>query len=647
MDLRPAIAEAVNAQGRSPSQAGNRNPAVNTTSSASREGTLELMLPIVLAFAMAAAMCIAGSAGSKQAEMQASKPEGRKSGNLVEGNIGTPWPATDALLRRLPLSDEVGPPKKDRVVGIFYFLWHDQQDGKNPNGDGPYDVAKILGKDPDAAKKAGSPLWGPVGMFHYWAEPLYGYYHSMDPWVLRRHAQLLSDAGIDMLIFDTTNVVTYPAVYNRLCEVFEQVRKEGGRTPQIAFMVNTEAGKTAQRIYDDLYRPGRYRDLWFLWQGKPLLICDPAEASPELRAFFTLRRAHWPFTMVNTQNAWHWEATYPQPYGYTDDPLKPEQVNVSVAQNLRASDGQVTNMSNGDARGRSFHDGKTDVAPGAVNQGLNFQEQWKRVNELRPPFVMVTGWNEWIAGNWGKPDGLPVFVDQFDEEYSRDIEPMRGGHTDNYYWQLVANVRRYKGAPPLPKASAPKTIHIDKGFAQWQKVGPEYRDTNGDTSPRDYTGVSGTHYTNKTGRNDLEAFKAARDANYLYFYARTRAPITPHTDSNWMWLLIHTGFSNGVDWEGYDFIVNRKVENSGTTWLEKSEGGWHWKKAAVVHYVVIGNELQIAIPRKALGLPEGITEVSLDFKWADNTQHPGDILDFYVSGDVAPEGRFRYRYFGD
>ena len=40
--------------------------------------------------------------------------------------------------------------------------------------------------------------------------------------------------------------------------------------------------------------------------------------------------------MVNTPYAWHWEATYPQPYGYTDDPKKPEQVNVSVAQNLRA-----------------------------------------------------------------------------------------------------------------------------------------------------------------------------------------------------------------------------------------------------------------------------------------------------------------------
>ena len=67
--------------------------------------------------------------------------------------------------------------------------------------------------------------------------------------------------------------------------------------------------------------------------------------------------------MVNTPYAWHWEATYPQVYGYTTDPKKPEQVNVSVAQNLRVGDGRVTNMSAGDARGRSFHDGSMDRSP--------------------------------------------------------------------------------------------------------------------------------------------------------------------------------------------------------------------------------------------------------------------------------------------
>jgi hypothetical protein len=45
-------------------------------------------------------------------------------------------------------------------------------------------------------------------------------------------------------------------------------------------------------------------------------------------------------------------------------------------------------------------------------------------------------------------------------------------------------------------------------------------------------------------------------------------------------------------------------------------------------------------------LVQGSSKLSIDFKWADNFQHPGDLMDFYVSGDVAPEGRFMYRYAG-
>ncbi len=271
-------------------------------------------------------------------------------------NSGTPWPATDALGRRLPLAAEVGAPRTDRFVGIFYFLWQSTEVRSGAPDGRPYDVSRILAQDPDALKQPASPLWGPIGVYHYWAEPLDGYYANDDPWVLRRHARWLADAGIDTLIFDATNAQTYRDTYSALCEVFEQVRRDGGRTPQIAFMVNTEAGKTADRLLQELYAPGRFRELWFRWQGKPLLICDPAQAGANVKDFFTLRAAHWPFTLTNTPYAWHWEATFPQPYGYTDDPQRPEQVNVSVAQNLRQADGKVTNMSAGNARGRSFHE---------------------------------------------------------------------------------------------------------------------------------------------------------------------------------------------------------------------------------------------------------------------------------------------------
>ena len=61
---------------------------------------------------------------------------------------------------------------------------------------------------------------------------------------------------------------------------------------------------------------------------------------------------------------------------------------------------------------------------------------------------------------------------------------------------------------------------------------------------------------------------------------------------------------------------------------------------------VAGDHLQLTIPRAALGLANN-GPVAVDFKWADNLQHPGDPLDFSQSGDVAPEGRFKFRYRAD
>ena len=167
---------------------------------------------------------------------------------------------------------------------MFYFLWHENRNPVREGELGPFDVSKIFAQDPDAQKHINSPLWGPIGMFHYWGEPLYGYYLAEDPWVLRRHAQLLSAAGVDTLIFDATNTIWYPQVTKALCEAFREVRKAGGRTPQLAFMVNTEARHTARRFFEHFYKPGLYRELWFSWNGKPLLICDPAAADDELRA---------------------------------------------------------------------------------------------------------------------------------------------------------------------------------------------------------------------------------------------------------------------------------------------------------------------------------------------------------------------------
>jgi hypothetical protein len=136
--------------------------------------------------------------------------------------------------------------------------------------------------------------------------------------------------------------------------------------------------------------------------------------------------------------------------------------------------------------------------------------------------------------------------------------------------------------------------------------------------------------------------KVARDAENVYFYVKTRQPLSPRTDPNWMWLLIDADSNPSTGWEGYDFVVNRSMQADGS-WLERNKGAWAWEKVTKAKVRVEGRELMLALPRTKLGLlAEG--NLRFDFKWWDNAQQSGDIMDTYLSGDAAPDARFRYRY---
>jgi len=573
----------------------------------------------------------------------------RRSATPAWDNFSDTWAATDALGRTLPTYDHVGPPRPDRWVGIFYFLWH----GAHVSG-GPYDISKILRQDPDAMQKGDSPLWGPVGAPHHWGESLFGYYLGDDKWVLRKHAQMLADAGVDTLIFDTSNKLTYRQNYTALFDVLTEVRREGNRTPDVAFLTPFwDPASTVQQLYDELYSKGLYSDLWFRWEGKPLILANPAQVNPELLKFFTFRRPQPDYFQGPTEpNMWSWLEVYPQ-HVFRNDRDEAEQMSVGVAQNaVKDAKGlRLGTLSEPGALGRSFHGGAHSTEPDAVRKGYNFAEQWERALKEDPEFVFVTGWNEWFGGRFTEFLGVKapsMFVDTFNQENSRDIEPMKGGHGDNYYYQLVSYVRRFKGARPHPAATPPKTIRIDGDFSQWSDVGPEFRDDVGDTAHRDHPGYNTvTRYVNTTGRNDFVVAKVARDAEFIYFYARTRGAITPHADPNWMMLFINADCDHATGWHGYDFVVNRRVADAGTSFIERTRKGWDWQTCAQARFRVQGNELMLAIPRAALGLAAGDAPVRFEFKWADNIQNEDSIDEFTLNGDSAPNGRFNYLYLAD
>ena len=65
-------------------------------------------------------------------------------------------------------------------------------------------------------------------------------------------------------------------------------------------------------------------------------------------------------------------------------------------------------------------------------------------------------------------------MDAFNPEFSRDIEPMKGGFGDNYYYQLAAFLRRFKGAREIPAADGQIAISEDGGVERCVARVPRY-----------------------------------------------------------------------------------------------------------------------------------------------------------------------------
>lgn len=582
----------------------------------------------------------------------------------------TTWNGVDGLGRTYSTYTDVGK-KKDKKVGVFYWTWHLEQSGGNSKA---VNVQKILDEYPEARNDYNHKIWASNNVNAYWwNEPLWGYYIESDDYVLRKHAELLADAGVDFVVFDCTNgSYTWESAYMNLCRVWEEARQDGVKTPQIAFMLNFGVQQSTvtsiTSIYQHLYAKGLYQDLWFYYDGKPFIMANKDVLSDfdtlqqEIKNFFTFRYGQASYFAQDEYSGegWGWLSTYPQTLYYNDN--KVEMTTVGVAQNANYKTQSLSAMNGPYNMGRSYtaqenfsytykYKGQDIVVNKSIENskfyGLNFQEQWDYAISKDPEVIFVTGWNEWIAGRndqWGGvANGFP---DQCDDENSRDCEPSKGELKDYYYCQLVENIRRFKGANIPQGQTSAKTININKGADQWNdKKIVTYNHYTGNTLERNAKGWDNkVTYKGEATRNDIKTAKVSYDKNNVYFYVETLNDITPHTDSNWMRLLLDTVSSEEADngWEGFEYIINREGSTDTTLTLEKFNGGWSFEKVADVKYTVKGNVMQIEIPRTALGFTEN--DFKFNFKWCDNNLEDGDYMTLYTDGDCAPGSRFTFAF---
>ena len=348
-------------------------------------------------------------------------------GETVTNTTITATP-TEGNTLGLDITDKTG------LVSICYSVWFDAILGKSGSGvDDWNNITEVL---------AGKKEWGGSPSFHYWAKPALGYYSSSNISVIRTHMTQLYTAGVDFIIIDLTNAgdgylgasawteyIQKPM--DAICDTIMEMRAEGLGTPYVVFWVGDGNGPLYQELYDKYHAVEKWKDCFVYWEGKPFMMTThktPAEFP--LKDLFTVR-SMWGLGGVKyNEGQWSFlsENNYKKYTTAADGSI--EQVSVAVAS-------QQTYMSN------------LDTAHGREG-GMFWYAQWLTAFEYQPKIVTLTWWNEWTAQRLEISPGVYHFTDNYNEDYSRDIEPMEGGHGDQYYRWMIQYISAYKGGLECP-----------------------------------------------------------------------------------------------------------------------------------------------------------------------------------------------------
>lgn len=581
------------------------------------------------------------------------------------------WTATDALDRTVADNAKAGGPKDNRYVGLFYFLCWVGAGGVVQDNTKLY-----LEMGAENAIQYIEDHGGEA----YWAEPYFGYYRNTDTWVYRKHAYMLEQAGVDFIYLDVSNAEVFILGHTALFDTWLEMRNQGIDTPQIVFF-NGDTPATFQsnmkQLFTTVYSDdnwAKYEELFFKWEGKPLIFGNYSGLSGDIKKKvdekFTVRGS-WAWTDQN--NYWPWLQEYKGKFNATSA----SRVELTSGGWGRDSKGNFESLSVAMghhptmSKGRSYVNGKEpnnglgDMEFSSVEQagkGLGFEAQFRSVEYLieknvpadQPFVMMITGWNEWIAGcfhsntaqNMANSTAKFSYVDQFNVEFSRDGEPMRNqdgyGIGDNYYYQMVDFIRQYKGIAATPKADNQTTINI-YDLSSWDNIEMTYMDSIYDVEHRNSISYDARYrYINNTGRNDFEYAKISQDEENLFFLVKTSHDIIIDNNTEWMNLYLNTDGDVKTGWEGYDYVLNRDRDSFVVTVEKFKDNSFESEVVGGAYYYLNGSYMAIRLSKEIIGVEGKLSEMI--FKWADNSVYNGDPMAFMDLGDTAPDNRFGFAY---
>ena len=575
--------------------------------------------------------------------------------------------ATDAVGRTLPA---VTGYKTDKYVGVFYFLWHGQHTSAKYDGGTVRNVTQLLKTNYNDLfdKDPANPVVPESSWLHV-NEPLYGYYSSEDEWVMRKHIELFIAADVDFVMFDFTNGYYYKEPLNLFLKLLREYKDAGWDVPQISFYLWIDGNRFATRLIKNVYEKEEYKDLVFYGNSdKPIIVASleydtqkkGSLVDDEVKAYFDVRQSDVMYGRDHNLLWPYWQFK-------RDWKVYKDMVNISSAQAQAAFSFayECAPGYTGEVHGRGWSSSNpTNGNIEAILRGENAQEGWDNAIAKDPDIIFVCGWNEWVVQKAFLPDGTPHYTDNFSVEFSRDIEMLKsatyvsdgkGGYAeegfgDNYYLQLAYNIRRFKGitgAEDQFDAPAKVSIDINGKLDQWNQVKETYLALSTEKEARDADGFYlGQKYTQKAPENIIDNVQVTYDDQNVYFKVTATENISKYKSgaSNWMNLYIGVEGSEKASWSTFNYVINRTPGSDGKTSVEyfTAENTYTLENAGEASYNVSGKVLQIAVPRRALGITED--GFNLTFKVADGVEDTDNILDYYVTGDVFPVGRYAYTY---
>jgi len=294
-----------------------------------------------------------------------------------------------------------------------------------------------------------------------WAYPTLGTYNSDDKEIIRQHAELIYDAGVDFVWVDWSNNLDFDMPMDRVLkdrtsradfamierstvymfDVYSQMEK----APKISIFIGCPAPgqkegvtdgrltRKADQIYDWFVNNPEhpeYKDQLFYYNGKPLLVVYVGTPSPWQSGVpewdddrFTVR---YMTGYVTEQKGLRDPDTLESKYGYWSWEDR-------VAQTFTVSDGYPEAMIVCASTRPQAEEGDPNYIPAVERRnGQTFKEQWARARLIGVRFAMVSTWNEYVTG------------EQYSDEVSKDIEP-NTVWGDMYLKLLKEEIAKFKG----------------------------------------------------------------------------------------------------------------------------------------------------------------------------------------------------------